>query len=286
MNTLLADKMFLMEKIIAAIDGLKYSKSTTYYASQLAKQANAHLTGVFLDDLTYTSYKIYDLADSEGVSVMKRDELDKQDREKRNKAVRSFIEDCKKAEVDFSIHHDRNTAIQELLHESIYADLLVIDSRETLSHQDERAPTSFIRHLLANVQCPVLVVPQKYKPVDKIVVLYDGGPASVYAIKTFSSLFPSLNQLPVEVVSVINNNHPDYKLMKEFMANHYPGVSYTRLQGAAEKEILHYLKELKENALIVSGAYGRTTLSRWMRPSLADSLMHNLKAPLFIAHNK
>ena len=77
-------------------------------------------------------------------------------------------------------------SLPELLHESIYADLLIIDSKETLTHYEEEVPTRFIRDLLTDVQCPVLLVPQKYKPVKKIVLLFDGEPSSVHAIKMFS----------------------------------------------------------------------------------------------------
>ncbi|HEX6845754.1 MAG TPA: universal stress protein, partial [Chitinophagaceae bacterium] len=60
-----------MKKIIAAIDGLKYSESTSNYAVQIAKQRDTHLVGVFLDDPIYTSYKIYDVIVQEGVSEAK-----------------------------------------------------------------------------------------------------------------------------------------------------------------------------------------------------------------------
>ena len=50
-----------MNKYIAAFDGLKFSESTSDFAIALAASAKSHLTGIFLDDQTYTSYKIYDL---------------------------------------------------------------------------------------------------------------------------------------------------------------------------------------------------------------------------------
>jgi hypothetical protein len=64
--------------------------------------------------------------------------------------------------VDWNIAytHDRNIAIQELKHESIYT-LLIIDSKETLTHYTEKLPTRFIRDLLSDAQCPVLIVPKK-----------------------------------------------------------------------------------------------------------------------------
>jgi hypothetical protein len=57
-----------MKKVVAALDGLKFSQSTQEYVIQLAKESNADVTGVFLDDSLYTSYKIYDLVSAEGGS--------------------------------------------------------------------------------------------------------------------------------------------------------------------------------------------------------------------------
>ena len=180
-----------MQKIIAAFDGLKYSTSTRDHAIALARSGNMHLTGVFLDDVTYTSYKVYELITKDGVSDKKLKQLAKKDYDTRNKAVADFENACRKAGVEYNIHHDRKTALKELLHESIYADLIIIDSKETLTHYDESLPTRFIRELLTDVQCPVLLVPQKYKPIEKIALLYDGRPSSVHAVRMFSYLYPA-----------------------------------------------------------------------------------------------
>ncbi|HYJ37153.1 MAG TPA: universal stress protein [Chitinophagaceae bacterium] len=278
-----------MNKIIAAIDGLKFSESTVSYAIEFAKQANAHLVGVFLDDFTYHSYKIYELVTNEGVSERKLKILEEKDVDTRQVSVEFFEEICRKDGVNYSIHHDRNVAIRELLHESIYADLLVIDRKETLTHYDEKVPTRFIRDLLSNVQSPVIVVPEKYKPIEKIILLYDGEPSSVHAIKMFNFLFPSL-QAKTEVLSIKERKDslhlPDNRLMKEFMNRHYPDAEYTVLKGNAEEEIVQYTRHLKQNAMIVLGAYQRGMVSRWFHESMADVLMKELNCPLFIAHNK
>lgn len=279
-----------MKKIIAAIDGLKYSDNTAKYAVHLAKQMNAHLVGVFLDDVTYHSYKIFELVGKEGIAEDKMEMLDEKDKETRAQAVDRFEKLCSQAGLNYSVHHDRNIAIQELLHESIYADFLIIDSKETLTHYEEKIPTRFVRDLLSEVQCPVLVVPQEYHPVDKIVFLYDGEPSSVYAIKTFACTFPALHHLPSEVLSVKSSNQtlhvPDNRLMKEFMKRHYPNAVYTVLKGWPETEIVNHLKDQGRNIMVVLGAYRRGMVSRWFRASMADVLMEEIKSPLFIAHNK
>lgn len=277
-----------MKKILAALDGLKYSDSTTSYAVQLAKLTDSHLVGIFLDDFTYHSYRIYDVVGNAGVSEEKLESFEEKDRRSRKEATTAFEAACKFAGLNYSIHHDKNIAIQDLLHESIYADMLVIDTGETLTHYEEKAPTRFIRDLLANIQCPVLAVPHKYREIDKLVLLYNGEPSSVHAIKMFSYMLPVFKQLETEVLSVnpeYQGLHlPDNKLMKEFMKRHFPHAKFTVMHGDPETEISHRLKQETFNTLVVLGAYKRNMVSRWFKPSMADALMKNLKSPLFIAH--
>ncbi|HVZ56820.1 MAG TPA: hypothetical protein VG870_09205 [Chitinophagaceae bacterium] len=278
-----------MLKIIAALDGLKFSESTQDWAVHLASQVPAHLVGVFLEDFSYHSYKIYDLVGSEGFSVEKLRKLELADQAMRRASVQKFEEACQAASLTYSMHHDRNLALQELLHESIYADLLVVDSRETLTHYDEKPPTEFIRDLLINVECPVLLAPRRFRKPDRIILLYDGAPSSVYAIKTFSYILP-LRDLPVEVLSVKAGGQtlhlPDNKLMKELVKRHFDRTQFTVVKGMAEEQILRYLREQKGNPLVVLGAYRRGMVSRWFRPSMADTLMRDMKWPLFIAHTR
>jgi nucleotide-binding universal stress UspA family protein len=279
-----------MKKIVAALDGLKFSQSAMQYSIQLAKKCNAHLVGIFLDDITYTSYKIYDLVYEKGGLIgSAHKKFAKKDAKTRATAARNFEIACKENSVEYTLHHDRSFAIQELLHETIYADLLVIDARETLTHYTEKTPSEFIRHLLSNTQCPVMIVPHIFKPFDRLVLLYDGEPSSVHAIKMFSYTLAALKQCPAEVVTVKTPKQtlhvPDNSLMKEFMKRHFPQAAYKVLKGLPEPEIISYLKRQEGNPMVVLGAYRRGTVSRWFRVSMADVLMKELKLPLFIAHN-
>lgn len=279
-----------MKKIIAAFDGLKYSKGTERFALFLAKKTSTHLVGVFLDDPTYTSYNVYEAIKTDGFSDPTLTRLEGKDVMTRELAAEDFKKACEQEGIEFSLHHDRNIAIQELKHESIYADLLIIGVKETLTHYKEKPPTNFIRDLLADTQCPVLLAPEKYKLPDKIILLYDGKPSSVYAIKMFSYLLPQLKYMNIEILTVNPEKRslhlPDGRLMKEFMKRHFPNATYKVMKGFAEDEIVKYLKLQNENTLVVLGAYRRGAASRWFRESMADVLMKELRLPLFIAHNK
>ena len=108
-----------MKKIIAAFDGLKLSESTNQYAIEIASQSNTYLVGVFLEDVSYHSYKMEDLADKKGLSDLKIKQLKEKDRNTRKKSVEIFKAFCKKSGIQYSLHRDKSYALQELLHMQI-----------------------------------------------------------------------------------------------------------------------------------------------------------------------
>jgi nucleotide-binding universal stress UspA family protein len=279
-----------MKQFLAVFDGFKMSNSTLAYALQLAKAEEAHLVGVFLDDFIYRSYNVTALVTSKPDYEKALGQLDAADKKKRDAAAVQFEKAAQKAGISYSIHRDTSIALQELKRESMFADLLVINEYETFSRFKEKPPTRFVKELLTDVQCPVLVVPQAYKPVDKAVLLYDGGPSSLYAIKMFRYVLAGSLTIPVEVLAVneqANNlRMPEQKLMRKFILHHFPQAQFTVHKGNAEEQIIGHLKNHKENELVVLGAYRRGEVSRWFKTSMADVLMRELDTPLFIAHNK
>ncbi|RCH55454.1 universal stress protein [Mucilaginibacter hurinus] len=278
-----------MKKISVALDGLKLSSATLDYAISLAGKTQALLCGVFLDDFTYHSYKIYDMVGDEGLSTAKLHKAVEKDKETRKHSVQVFEQACDMANIKKAVHHDKSLAGQELLRETIYSDLVVININETFSHISEAPPTQFVKTLLADTQCPVLVTPESYNDIKKVIILYDGNPSSVFAIKMFNYLLPWMKDYETEVITVTDPQEakgiPGSKLIKEFISCQCPGATYTVLHGNAEEKISHYLKT-QQNALVVLGAYKRGAVSMWFKNSMADVLMKETKLPLFIAHNK
>lgn len=279
-----------MKKISAAFDGLKFSEGTLAYAIKIAWSSKVLLSGVFLESFLYHSYKLFDMVGAQGISDVKMKHLLEKDEAKRTASTAIFEQACKSANINYAIHHDKSFSLQELLKESIYSDLVLIGADETLNHFSEENPTQFIRDFLAEMQSPVLIVPRQYKEIEKVVLLYDGKPSSVYAIKMFNYMMPWLRDKETEVISVTDPKDaqelPDEELIKEFITCHYPKASYTLLKGDAEDEIITYLKNINKNVLVVSGAYKRGQVSRWFKTSMADLLMKEIDMPLFIAHNK
>jgi hypothetical protein len=277
------------KKFLAVFDGLNFSKSTLEYSIQLTKDTGAFLVGIFLDEFIY-SYDVSPILASYKDAEESFSQQAAKDKEKKDESVKEFERACGQAGIHYSFHRNAGIAIQELKQESIFADLIIINGNETFSLFPENPPAHFIKELLTDVQCPVLIAPGKFRPIDKITLLYDGRPSSVFAIKMFSYLFGDLGGMPVEVFTVkdiMQGSHlPNNKLMREFIKRHFPKAEYVVEKGNVEEQILGHLRYHKGNELVVLGAYRRSEISRWFKTSMADILMKELDTPLFIAHNK
>lgn len=280
-----------MKKFLAVFDGYHFSSSTLRFAIQLATEAKAQLVGVFLDEASYRSFNIAQVLTTDKDADTRIRNLEERDQKRRDEAVRQFQAVCGKAAVSYIVHRDRGVAVQELIQETMFADLLIIDKGENFSRKRQKPPTAFVRHLLSALQCPALLVPSGYKKIDHITLLYDGEPSSTYALRQFSYLMGNMNGVNVEMLTVkptsaAGTRLPHNKLIREWMKKHFPKAIFTVLKGDAELKVVKHLKGRAANDLVVLGAYRRSEVSRWFRASMADILMKELDTPLFIAHNK
>ena len=280
-----------MKKFLAVFDGYKMSESTMKYGIELAKSTGAHLVGVFLDESIYYGYNLSKVIATHKNYEKELKELDRDDAQKRARAILEFQTACEKTGIRFSIHKDEIISIQELKNESMFTDLIIMNEHETFNKSKEVPPTRFVKDLLGSAQCPVLLVPSIYKPVEKIILLYDGAPAALHAIKMFSYVLGNPHNLPVKAFTVkeIKASEffvPENKLMREFVKQHFPKATFAVSRGNPEQEIKDYLGRLPKEQIVVMGAYQRSEISRWFKVSMADILMKELDMPLFIAHNK
>lgn len=279
-----------MKKILVAFDGLKYKESAALFAISLAAHMRSHLTGIFLNDVTYHSFKIYDVDNGRLLSEKEVENGVKGDLEVRKKALQAFEEICRLHKQQYLARENRDIALPELVHESIYTDLLVINSGEKFTHYPENRPSGFLRELLELTLCPVILAPDNVEPIKKALLLYDGTPASMYAIKMFCQLMAGYNHLDVEVLSVKKADDSlhmkDNMRLKEYIKKHFPDTTFTVVKGNIRLKIIAELKKEKSDTLVVLGAYKRGIVSRWFKPSMADILLSTVKLPLFIAHGQ
>ncbi|WP_431209531.1 hypothetical protein ACQ86N_25640 [Puia sp. P3] len=270
-----------MEKIILAQDAHQLNMSTVDFACYIARLTRSKLTGVFLEGVSPEDYGYIPGSGDASYEDGGKDLTEQQVM----KTIEQFRESCICRETSNLVHRDRGMPLNEVLEESRFADLIILDPATSFSKADHDIPSRFVKEVLEGAECPVLVAPYSCDAIDEVILTYDGTESSVFAIKQFAHLFPGLSDKRAVVVSVSDMGgalEQQFKI-KEWLKAHYPDVGFVVLRGSPSDELFGYLIG-KKNAIVVMGAYGRTVFSRFFKPSQARLVMKSVNLPIFIAH--
>ena len=278
-----------MEKILLAVDALKLDMPALDFACYLGRLTKSKITGVFLENLVAderTVLKKMHGARSLDWDIDENSEDFQDKREMIAKNISLFKEACENRSVRCSVHRDRGVPADEIIYESRYADLIVIDAATSFKRRFEGTPTEFVRDVLKNTECPVIIAPESFDGIDEIIFTYNSSKSAAFAIKQFTYLFPELDDRKTIVLQVNEEGawaDKDKYNFREWLQNHYSAIGFEVLKGEADDKLFDYLLKRK-NAFVVMGAYGRNAVSRFFRESHADLLIKAIAQPIFIAH--
>ena len=258
----------------------------------MAKEFNAHIVAIFLQDIAYKSEPVggdswipyYTEADMKQLKA-----VEKKDEQIKAESILKLKKLFESKGVHFNIHENRYLAFTALLNESHFADLIIIEETVSFSNYDKKTPSRFIKDLLHDADCPVMLLQKKFSPFEKVIFAYDGSPSAVYAIRQFSYIFPVLANIETEIVYVSHKKDSDHlpetHLIHELLKRKYPKVRQKVLKQDEEGQaLLNYLRKEPQNCILVMGAYKRSAFSMLLHRSEADVLIKELAIPLFIAH--
>lgn len=277
-----------MKKIIAAIDALQFSPEQVKAFKYFAKEAQGSLTVVCLDDIvseltpTGVMYPGGYAYNYEQITAESRAALEF----RRDNNLKQLHELCDNSNVEIEVRETAGMPAIKVMEESRFADLLLINSNTSFATLYDTDPPRFVKDLLADAECPVMVLPEVMSPIKQVIFSYNGTYSSMYAIKQFTQLFPGYSDMPVKVVYVAeNNNHkiPWEPKLREYMDLHYDTVEYAVMSGEPATEFLSLLIN-RNDCIVTYGAYGRSGVSRFFHRSDADNILRTVNIPVFITH--
>jgi hypothetical protein len=189
--------------------------------------------------------------------------------------------------VDFERHRNHPLHEEDIIRESRFADLLVLDAGLMSAKTSKKNPSSFVRHILAKSACPVIVAPEDIEEPEEIVFCNNYTADSIFAIKQFSHLFPQLQNKKLTILEVMGNSGKEassQKRLTEWLQSHYQDFRFEIFDGDVDHILFDYLFKRK-NTFIVMGAYGRNAFSTFLKKSTAGHLIKIIPQPVFICHN-
>jgi hypothetical protein len=198
-----------------------------------------------------------------------------------------FGRQCEASHIPYSLHVNDGEWNKDLfIRESRFADLILISGQLFYAETDNDLRDEYLREALQQAECPVLVVPENFKTIQHLYMAYDGSRESVYAIKQFCHLFPNLIDLPTEILYIhedAGDTIPDLERLQQFTQLKFDCMSFSKLRFNAAEYFSTWISE-KKNVLLVSGSFGRSSLSYVRKRSFAEDMIQNRQLPVFIAH--
>ncbi|MDR3714232.1 MAG: universal stress protein [Puia sp.] len=261
-----------MEKILVAIDSQCMDEATVAFACQLAKLTQSKLTGVFLEepemeDAIFLSRGKDSYVDS--VEIREAGEEDPDRVSVRRGNMDLFRELAEENNVQVCIHLDKGVPIEELVAESRFSDVLIVNAATSFSDMDENVPTGFVKNVLHDAGCPVIISPEQFDGVDNIVFCYDGSKSAVFAMKQFTYLFPELKSRRVKVIYLNDETaftEEEVQRVAEWIRHHYNNDVEWVISNEEAKEALFDFLVKKGSDFVVMGAYGKGLLASFFRP--------------------
>jgi nucleotide-binding universal stress UspA family protein len=233
-----------MKKILLAFDGTNFSEGAFEFARKLNEIKPILLIGAFLPQTSIAN--LWSYADVMGGPSYIR-LLEEGETEQIKKYIEHFEKLCVHNNIDYRVHKDFfDLALPELKKESRYADLLILSSEMFYENLGTEFPNEYLKDALQHVECPVLIVPEKYDFPKNIILAYDGSYESVYAIKQFAYLFPEFYNHETLLAYATKDNESDFPQkiqIEELAARHFKNLTLSKIDIKPKKYFSSWMME-------------------------------------------
>ena len=274
-----------MKKILLVFDSHHFPQALLDFVVELHRLQPLTLTAVFLSPMDFSALWAFPIVPgSSGPYIAGQDDISL-DEEKLQEHVKKFETACINNDITFRIHNDTTGLVfEEVKKESRFADLMVISSEHFYNIFGDQ-PNEYMKEVLHTSECGILLLPDQFIFPKRLLLAYDGSASSVFAIKQFAYLLPQLSKLDTTLVygSEKDEALPEQVLAEEICLRHYGSLKLQHLHMNSGSELAGWMQQ-QAGALVVTGSFGRSSLSQLFKKSMLTEMIRSQKLPLFIAH--
>lgn len=274
-----------MKKILLAFDGNHFSEAALDFARKINEKEPVLLVGAFLPQVDYASLWSFAGNETEGAKVIPL--LEDSTSEEVQHNIHRFESYCRHNKISFQTHSSYfDFAMPELKKESRFTDLLIVSSQEFYKQAGTDLSNLYLKEILQDLECPMLVIPEKHVFPTANILMYDGSASSVFAIRQFAYLFPEWTNNPTTILYTTEKEGeawPHENQIKELIKAHFSQVNWELLVLPEKSMLSSWLME-NQQAIIVSGAFGRSGLSMMFKKSFITDAINEHQLPVFISH--
>ncbi|CAN5451632.1 hypothetical protein BH23VER1_BH23VER1_04040 [soil metagenome] len=278
----------MIKRILVPLDISPFAECATAYACKVAKaHAGATVTGMTVIDIPEiltTNIPVHAVLVSDwdaAAAHMQRDAA-----AKLATARETFRATCERNRVAHEEFALKGAPAQSILDATFYHDLVVVGQRtyfhfETQGHQ---ADGQSLKDILSSTPAPVLAVPSSpTRPLDSVLVAYDGSLNAARALRDFATLAAPFDPEVVVLTAGADGEHAAHHLAQA--QSYLEAHGFAKLTTVATKaKIIEVVESeyLPWADLIVAGIHSRRHLRDLFVGSFTKFLIGRCQTPLLL----
>lgn len=280
-----------MTKLIALVDGSTYSESVCDHTAWLANRLTAEVSVVHV--LGHRQGVKSDLSGSIGLGARtaileELAELDAAKAKLAQKRGRAILDDAK-ARIEGTGVSDvevklRNGDLLETLQElEDGADFIVIGKRGEAADFAKLHLGSNMERVARSSRLPILVCARSFRPIERLVVAFDGGTSSLKAVDHIAHN-PMFSGLPVHLVTV-GSETTEIKRKQEGAVALLRGGGFTAttaIEAGQPEDVLSAQVSGETADILLMGAYGRSRIREMIIGSTTTQMIRSCHVPILL----
>lgn len=283
-----------MEQIILCTDGSTYAETTYRYGAWFAQQLMASIEVLYVSEAYKKASRKTNLSGSLGFdasdALLKRIvslEHDyarlEQDKSKEIlKHARAYFET--EGLLANTYAHHQGDLLADLQEQDSQADLIILGKCGSTGLNIEHHLGSNVERIMRSLHTPCLVTAQHYRPVDNVMLAYDGSPPCRSAFLQLLQL-PFMQTIPLHLVQVAK--HPDTETinhltqLREQALNSGVETTVALLEGDIEGQLRDYIAQ-QDVTLLVMGIHGHRPIRNLIMGHTASHMIQETTIPVLL----
>lgn len=280
-----------MEKILLAMNSQRVEVNAIRFACYLTRITHSKLTGIFLENLIVREQIAVSQMEEETIIMGSLEIMDpyideEEQENSRLENIQTFLEVAQQEGVLAYVDVELGTPVEEMFHKMRLADLLVIDAKTSFSTMYDEVPSRFVKDLIQEAECPVVIAPETFSEINDIVFCFDEIKSSYFAMKQFMYLFPEFKNRRAKLIYLdtgTESSAEEEQEITDWLGYHYTHVEPIALEADATQAFFNYLMK-KKNDFIVMGAFGRDLLNTFFENEPGQETTRTTSLPIFVSH--
>ncbi|MCX7886228.1 MAG: universal stress protein [Verrucomicrobiae bacterium] len=282
----------MYHRLLLCTDGSAAAAVATDYALWLATKFSARLRALFVTDIRLLEGPwLADLAGAIGAqpyaALLPR--LQQIQRERANSIFSELQEKCRQNGIQCEVAHETGSLVPIVRRYEHGADLVLLGQRGEHAAWGHGMLGSGVERVLRACVKPALVTPDSFRPVERILIAYDGSRGARRALDDGLELTKRLGtQTTILTACQLATEETAADALREAEAIAQARAVNVQIQlahGEADAMILHWAHRTRAD-LIVMGAYGHTRIRELILGSTTHQVLHKTTVPVLMVRGQ